>query len=177
MHNACKLIFTAGDAKLMNQSGPKPLNRRWMTSFRKEKKLDDYLLVGEPLLQWMAQKGEWRKLSVRCTAIECLAMFKHAKGKRKLHVVIRGKGGEFNNFTESLGELLFLTDRTASNDFAGLAFPESMRLMIISQAQSMPGNWTKLGKFFNCTHVFFVNEHAPHNVEELSWSAVLKQKI
>lgn len=162
---------------MLNQSGPRPLNKRWLASFRKEKRLDDYLLTGEPLLQWMAQKGEWRKLTVRCTAVECLAVFKHFKNKRKLHIVIRGKGGEFNNFTESLGELLFLTDRIPANDVAGLAFPESMRTTVVSQAQTMPSNWLKLGKTFNCTLVFFVNEHPPHGVEELSWQAVLKQKV
>ena len=90
----------------MNQMGVRPLNRRWLTSFKKEKKLDDYLLVGEPLLQWMAQRNEWKKLTVRCTATECLALFRHAKFRRRLNIVIRGKGGEFNNFTESLGELI-----------------------------------------------------------------------
>ena len=162
---------------MMNQGGMRPLNKRWLTSFRKEKKLEDYLLVGEPLVQWLGQKGVWRKLLVRCTAIECLAVFKHAKLKRRLNVVIRGKGGEFNNFTESLGELVFLTDRLTAADNVALAFPASMRTLIVSQAQNMPINWKKLGKTFRATHAFFVSESQPVAVEELSWDAVLKQKV
>ena len=162
---------------MMNHGGSRPLNKRWLTSFRKEKKLEDYLLVGEPLVQWLAQKGVWKKLLVRCTAIECLAVFKHAKLRRRLNVVIRGKGGEFNNFTESLGEMIFLTDRLGAADYAALAFPVSMKTLIVSQAQNMPANWKKLGKTFNASHVFFVSENQPVVVEEITWEAVLKQKV
>ncbi|MBI3588518.1 hypothetical protein HY995_05880 [Candidatus Micrarchaeota archaeon] len=161
----------------MNQSTVKPLNKQWLTSFRKEKKLDDYLLVGDPLIQWISAKGEWRKLAVRCTAVECLVILKHAKYSRRLHIVVRGKGGEYSNFAEALGELIFLTDRLAKNDYVAFAFPQSMRDLVISQAQNMPANWRKLEKTFNCAFVFFVPETAGKEVEQLEWRDVLKQKV
>ncbi len=155
-------------------SNVKPLNRRWMTSFRKDKKMDDYLLVGEPLMQWFATKGEWKKLGVRCTAIECISILKHAKSRRKLFVVVRGKGGEFSNFAEALGELLFLTDRLGDNDVVGIAFPAEMKPLVVNQAQNMPANWKKLGTHFRCQYCFFVTDGA--SVECIAWPAVLKEK-
>jgi len=161
----------------VNQSTIKPLNKQWLTSFRKEKKLDDYLLVGDPLIQWISAKGEWKKLAVRCTAIECLVILKHAKYSKRLHVVVRGKGGEYSNFAEALGELIFLTDRLNANDFVALAFPKSMRDLVISQAQNMPVNWKKMEKAFKFVYVYFVPETPGKEVEQLDWNDVLKQKV
>lgn len=155
-------------------SNVKPLNRRWMTSFRKDKKMDDYISVGEPLMTWFAAKGEWKKLGVRCTAIECISILKHAKSRKKLFVVIRGKGGEFSNFAEALGELMFLTDRLGDSDVVGMAFPSEMKPLVVNQAQNMPTNWKKLGTYFRCQHVFFVVDSG--NVESIPWAAILKEK-
>lgn len=136
-----------------------------MTSFRKDKKTDDFMLVGAPLMQWFAAKGEWKKLGVRCTAIECISILRHAKNRRKLFVVIRGKGGEFSNFAEALGELLFLTDRLGVNDVVGIAFPSEMKPLVVNQAQNMPSNWKRMGAHFRCQYVFFVTDGS--NVENI----------
>ncbi len=145
-----------------------------MTSFRKDKKMDDYVLVGEPLMAWFASRAEWKKLGVRCTAIECISILRHAKNKKKLFVVIRGKGGEFSNFAEALGELLFLTDRLSDADIVGIAFPAEMKPLVVNQAQNMPANWKRLAAHFRCQHVFFV--HDSDNVENIGWNAILKEK-
>ena len=159
----------------MNFVGAKPLNKRWMASFRKDKKLDDYVLVGEPLVQWLAARNEWRKLAVRCTAIECLAVFKEEKSNRKLYVVIRGKGGEHSNFTEAIGELLLLTDRVSPKDYLGMAFPGSAKPLIATQIKGMPNNWKKLAGQFNCSKVFFIYENG--DVEVYDWLKLLSLKI
>jgi hypothetical protein len=145
-----------------------------MTSFRKDKKMDDYLLVGAPLMQWFATKGEWKKLGVRCTAIECISILRHAKNRKKLFVVIRGKGGEFSNFAEALGEILFLTDRLGDNDIVSIAFPSEMKPLVVNQAQNMPSNWKKMGAHFRCQFVLFVTDSS--TVENISWNDVLKEK-
>jgi len=159
----------------LNFVGSKPLNKRWMASFRKDKKMDDYLGVGEPLMQWLALKGEWRKMAVRCTAIECLAILKHAKAARRLYVVIRGKGGEHSNFTEAIGEMLIFTEGVSSRDELGIAFPGSAKSLVVTQAKGMPNNWKKLAKNFNCTTLFFVYENG--EVEVYDWMKVLAIKI
>ena len=153
----------------------KPLNKRWMISFRKEKKMDDYLSVGETLVQWLAARGEWHKIAARCTAIECLAIFKHAKRASKLYVVIRGKGGEHSNFTESLGELLLFADTVSSRDVLGLAFPADVKPLVVTQIKGMPNNWKRLSKLFNCSYLFFVQDDG--QVEAHEWNKVLALKI
>lgn len=155
-------------------SNVKPLNRKWMTSFRKDKKTDDYDSVGEPLMNWFAAKTEWKKLGVRCTAIECISILRYAKTKKKLFVIIRGKGGEFSNFAEALGELLFLTDRLSDADVVGMAFPSEMKPLVVNQAQNMPANWKRLAAHFRCQYVFFVSNS--DNVEIINWNAILKEK-
>ncbi len=144
-----------------------------MASFKKDKKMDDYVLVGEPLMQWFATHNEWKKLAVRCTATECIMILRHAKARKKLFVVVRGRGSEYSNFTEALGELLFLTDRVNDSDVVGLAFPAESKEMLLSQAKNMPTNWKKLGKYFKCSYVFFVTDSA--NVETKNWNDLLKE--
>lgn len=145
-----------------------------MTSFRKDKKMDDYLLVGEPLIQWLALKGEWRKLAVRCTATECLAVLKSEKTGKRIYIIIRGKGGEHSNFTEAVGELLLLTDNVSPKDFLGLAFPGEVKPLVVTQMKGMPNNWKKLARHFNCAKVFFTYENG--EVEVYDWLKVLLVK-
>lgn len=155
--------------------GPvKPLNKKWMASFKRDKKLEDYVEVGEPLANTLSAKGPWRKLAVNCSAIECQVIFRHERLKKKLYVIVRGKGGEFANFAEALGEVLFLTERIGGSDFVGIAFPASLRSVVVSHAKNMPENWKKLSKHFNCTELFFVNPDS--TVEQMQWMQVLKVK-
>ena len=158
----------------MNHGPAKPLNKKWMASFKRDKKLEDYLEVGEPLANNLSAKGPWRKLAVNCSAIECQVVFRHEKLKKKLYVIVRGKGGEFANFAEALGEVMFLSDRIGHSDWVGIAFPASLRGTVVSHAKNMTENWKKLHEHFNCSEMFFVNLDG--TVEQVSWMSVLKIK-
>lgn len=137
--------------------------------------MDDYLSVGEPMVQWLAARGEWNKIAVRITAIECVAVFKHAKASRKMYVVIRGKGGEQSNFTEALGELLLFSDAVGPKDVLALAFPADAKPLVVTQMKGMPNNWKRLNKLFNCAYVFFVSDGG--QVEAFDWPKVMGIKI
>lgn len=158
----------------MNHGPVKPLNKKWMASFKRDKKLEDYLEVGEPLANNLSAKGPWRKLAVNCSATECQIVFRHERLKKKLYVIVRGKGGEFANFVEALGEVVFLTERIGGSDIVGLAFPASLRSVVTSHAKNMHGNWKKLAKNFKCSEMFFVNLDG--TVEQMPWMQVLKVK-
>ena len=150
------------------------MNKKWMASFKRDKKLEDYLEVGEPLATNLSAKGPWKKLAVNCSAIECQIVFRHEKLKKKLYVIVRGKGGEFANFAEALGEVMFLSDRIGGCDWVGIAFPASLRGTVVSHAKNMTANWKKLNKHFNCSEMFFVNLDG--TVEQVPWMSVLKIK-
>ena len=158
----------------MNHAVVKPLNKKWMVSFKREKKLDDYLQVGEPLVNFISTRGVWRKLAINCSAIECMVIFKHEKLKKKLYIIVRGRGGEYSNFVEALGEVLFLSDRIDSRDFVGVAFPASMRSLVVNHAKNMSNNWKKMSKNFHCSELFFVGNDG--SVEQIPWMKVLRIK-
>ncbi len=145
-----------------------------MASFKRDKKLEDYLEVGEPLATNLSAKGPWKKLAVNCSAIECQIVFRHERLKKKMYVIVRGKGGEFANFAEALGEVMFLSDRIGFSDWVGIAFPTSLRGTVVSHAKNMTANWKKLNKYFNCSEMFFVNLDG--TVEQVPWMQVLKIK-
>jgi len=145
-----------------------------MASFKREKKLEDFLQVGEPLVNTLAAKGVWKKLAANCSAIECMVILKNEKSRKKLCVIVRGKGGEFANFTEALGEIVFLSDRVGPSDLMGVAFPALMRSIVVSHAKNMAHNWKRMAKLFRCSEIFFVSDDG--SVEQMAWLDALKAK-